>query len=103
MSLVNKQSKFTFALARLLLYAESLGYQVTLGDAYATTGHIEGSFHYKRLAIDLNLFIDGEYIRDSRGHDRLGVFWKLLGGSWGGDFPNKDFNHYSWGESREDE
>ena len=97
-SLRQKQSEFTKAVGLLILYAYQLGYELTLGDAYATTGHIANSFHYNRLAIDLNLFIDGEYIKDDRGHKELGAFWKSIGGTWGGDFRNKDYNHYSWGE-----
>ena len=87
--------------AILIIYAYFRGYEITLGDALATTGHIPDSFHYKKLAIDLNLFKDGKYLTETEDHAELGAFWKLLGGSWGGDFPDPDGNHYSWGESRE--
>ena len=96
MSLRKKQSEFAKALGLLILFAYQKGYELTLGDAYATEGHIDGSFHYKRLAIDLNLFKDGIYLTDSEDHIEIGEFWEDLGGTWGGRF--KDGNHYSWGE-----
>ena len=95
-SLRKKQSEFAKALGLLILFAYQKGYELTLGDAYATEGHIDGSFHYKRLAIDLNLFKDGIYLTDSEDHIEIGEFWEDLGGTWGGRF--KDGNHYSWGE-----
>jgi hypothetical protein len=80
----------------LILYAYELGYEVTLGDAWATTGHIDNSFHYKRLAIDLNLFKDGKYLTKTSDHRMLGEFWESIGGTWGGRFKRKDGNHYEW-------
>jgi len=56
----------------------------------------EDSFHYKRLAIDLNLFYSGRYLTSTKAHQQLGEFWELLGGSWGGRW--QDGNHYSYGE-----
>ena len=91
-----QQSKFAKRVALLILYAYELGYEVTFGDAYATEGHQEGSFHYKRLAIDLNLFKFGRYLDKTEDHKPLGLFWKSLGGTWGGAWG--DGNHYSWGE-----
>jgi len=91
------QSIFAHKVALLILYAYDQGYELTFGDAFATSGHIEGSFHYKRLAIDLNLFKDGEYLTKTSDHEQLGTFWESLGGSWGGRW--KDGNHYSFGES----
>ena len=93
-----QQSEFAVALGAFLVWIFKEGYEVTLGDAYATDGHIDGSFHYKRLAIDLNLFIDGEYQTTTEAHRPLGEQWKKMGGTWGGDFKRKDGNHYSWGE-----
>ena len=96
MSLRTRQSEFAKALGMLIMYAYKNGYELTLGDAYATSGHIANSFHYKRLAIDLNLFKDGKYLTETEDHEPLGIYWESLGGSWGGRF--KDGNHYSWGE-----
>ena len=98
MSLRTDQSFFVYRVVELIHKAHSLGYQLTFGDAYAKTDHKKGSFHYKRLAIDLNLFIGGVYQRSTKAHRPLGEFWESIGGTWGGRF--KDGNHYSWGERR---
>jgi len=84
--------------ALLILRAYALGYELTFGDAYAHDGHIDDSFHYIRLAIDLNLFKDGKYLTETADHEPLGLFWESMGGSWGGRW--NDGNHYSLGEGR---
>lgn len=91
-----KQSEFVRKVSLLILYAYEQGYELTFGDAYASTGHKIGSFHYKRLAIDLNLFKDGKYLEETKDHKVLGQFWESIGGTWGGRF--EDGNHYSLGE-----
>ena len=96
MTLGQKQRKFTFMISMLIQYAYLNKYELTFGDAHARTGHTKDSFHYKRLAVDFNLFIDGVYQTNTRAHKSLGEYWKSIGGSWGGDF--NDGNHYSYGE-----
>ena len=96
MSLRQQQSIFAKKVALLILFAYEQGYEITLGDAWARDGHKDGSFHYKRLAIDLNLFKDGNYLTETSDHEPLGLFWETLGGTWGGRFD--DGNHYSYGE-----
>ncbi|MHA2068297.1 MAG: M15 family metallopeptidase [Candidatus Thorarchaeota archaeon] len=96
MSLQQKQSEFMKALALLILFAYQRGYELTGGDLSASSGHKANSFHYRRLAIDLNLFRDGVYLKETEDHGELGEFWEMLGGTWGGRFG--DGNHYSWGE-----
>ena len=96
MGLRTRQSLFTENVGRLIAFAYDRGYELTLGDAWASRGHKKGSFHYSRLAIDLNLFKDGKYLTSTEDHLGLGLFWEALGGTWGGRF--KDGNHYSWGE-----
>lgn len=93
--MVNKQNKFAGMVARLILFAQDNGYEVTFGDAFrddrVTYGHPK-SLHRKRLAVDLNLFKDGEYLTTSAGHAPLREFWLSIGGSseiYG------DANHYS--------
>ena len=99
MSLRKQQSLFVKAVGYLISYAHSLGYELTFGDTYAGKFlHRHGSFHDKGLAIDLNLFKNGVYLDKTSDHILLGEYWKLLGGSWGGDW--EDGNHYSWGESK---
>ena len=89
------QSHFAKMISLLIQYADLLGYEVTFGDAYRDPrsngeygqqgpyGH-PNSYHKRRLAVDLNLFRDGEYLTQTDDHRRLGEFWEYLGGSWGG-------------------
>lgn len=96
MTLRERQSEFVRMTAMLINYATLRGYELTFGDAWASSGHRSGSFHYKRLAIDLNLFKDGKWLQDTEDHRELGEFWEHIGGSWGGKW--NDGNHYSFGE-----
>lgn len=98
MTVRQKQSMFAKKMALLILYAYEQDYELTFGDVWANSGHKENSFHYKRLAADLNLFKDGRYLQETIDHLPLGEFWESLGGTWGGRFKNPDGNHYSWGE-----
>jgi len=96
MKLREKQSLFALMTAELIIWANDNGYEVTLGDAYRDErcdyGHSR-SLHKKRLAIDLNLFCDGRFLRSTADHKPLGVYWESMGGTWGGRF--EDGNHYS--------
>ena len=95
MTLRQKQSKFARMIGLLIHYVTLRGYEVTFGDAYASSGHCKNSNHYVRLAIDLNLFKDGKYLTETVDHQEFGEFWESIGGSWGGRFSNPDGNHYS--------
>jgi len=76
LSLRKIQSQFARLVPRLIDKAYELGYEVTLGDAYRDP-RVHGnmgvrlsyshprSAHKIRLAIDLNLFKDGEYLEGS--------------------------------------
>lgn len=101
------QQQFAQDAAKLILKAKELGYDVTLAEAYRTpqqamwdeqhgTG-ISNSLHTYRLAIDLNLFKDGEYLTGRDGYAALGAWWKTLSPEhcWGGDFQRQDNDHYS--------
>lgn len=106
MTLGQRQRLFTKLLPRLIDHAYASGYELTVGDAYRDPrvhgavgvkmgyGH-EKSNHKNRLAIDLNLFKDGEFLQDTNDHTPLGEFWENLDPlcRWGGRF--KDGNHYS--------
>ena len=97
--LFTAQTEFAVCIARLILYAEGMGYSLTFGDAYrdprVTYGHPNSS-HRKRLAVDFNLFMDGDWLHVTESHRFLGEKWKLLHplARWGGDF--RDGNHYSF-------
>lgn len=96
-SLTDQQRLFTQLLGLLIQYANIMGYGLTVGDAYrdpATTKFLHG----KRLAMDFNLFKDGQYLVKSEDYKFLGDFWKALNPlcCWGGDFkPVPDGNHFS--------
>lgn len=109
MKLGDKQRLFTKCVAELINYAYARGYELTLGDAYRDPrvhGHIgekksyssRNSKHKERLAIDLNLFIDGKYITDGdhEAYQDLGEFWEGMNefSAWGGRFD--DANHFSF-------
>ena len=96
MTLREQQSTFAHKVALLILYIYEKGYELTFADAYATSGHKNNSFHYKRLAIDLNLFKDGNFLIKTSDHEQFGIFWESIGGTWGGRWG--DGNHYSFGE-----
>ena len=118
MTLGQKQRRFTQAVGLLIAYAYARGYELTLGDAHrdkraygpfgsntttkggeAAYGH-RHSLHKVRLAIDFNLFIDGEYMEMTSDHEPLGEYWEKVIAArvglplcWGGRF--NDGNHYS--------
>jgi hypothetical protein len=108
MILRDLQSEFVVCVAKLILYGEAQGYEFTFGDAFrspeqaalnaaAGTG-IRRSLHSERLAIDLNLFVAGQWRTDTESHRPLGQYWKTLHplARWGGDLkPKPDGNHYS--------
>ena len=93
MTLGEKQLAFSKALAQLILYAYEQGYEISMGDVWAKTGHKVNSNHYVRLAADLNLFKNGVYLTDGTGHDILHDYWDTLGGAKRID---RDLNHYSF-------
>lgn len=95
MSLRDQQSQFMLMLGKLIIYAYEQGFEMTGGDLWAKTGHKENSAHYRRCAIDINLFKDGKWLTDGTGHDILHDYWDILGGS---ERLVHDMNHYSIGE-----
>jgi hypothetical protein len=103
-----RRAIFTENAARLILWGEEQGYRLTMGEVYRTPEQaaiyaakgigIKDSLHSKGLAVDFNLFINGEYRKDSESHARVGAAWEALhpanrwGGRWG------DCNHYEMRE-----
>lgn len=105
MTLSEKQSLFAVLVGQLILFADQHGFRLTFGEAYRTPEQaalnakrgngIKNSLHTQRLAVDFNLFINGEYKTDSRDYLPLGEYWESLGGTWGGRFSKPDGNHFS--------
>ena len=102
-SLGQKQRRFVRMIADLILFAYRSGYELSFAEAYrppdvaelyARQGRgIRNSLHCERLAIDLNLFRDGQYLDSTEAHRPLGEYWESIGGTWGGRF--QDGGHYS--------
>jgi hypothetical protein len=97
LKLSEKQRGFTLMVAELTLFAYARGLELTYGEAFRTVeqqeihrkngrSRVARSKHQDRLAVDLNLFVDGSYVRDKNFYRPLGEKWELLGGRWGGRF-----------------
>lgn len=108
MTLSEKQRFFSKLLGQFLVWIYANGYEVVGGEwkrseaqaqANAASGAgISKSLHIKCLAVDLSLFINGEYQRESEPYRPLGDYWKTLDPlcRWGGDFVTRpDGNHFS--------
>lgn len=106
MTLGDKQRAFTRMIADLIQYAYNAEYELTFGDAYRDprvhgemgvkkSYSLASSNHKQRLAVDFNLFVNGEYISDGNhsAYIDLGQYWESIGGTWGGRFG--DANHFS--------
>lgn len=105
MNLSDKQWEFLKDVALLIQYAERRGWKLTGGELwrhqhmqeyYYNNGLSQTleSNHEIRLAIDLNLFIDGDYKQETKDYKQLGNFWESLRkeNRWGGHFD--DGNHF---------
>lgn len=105
-----KQRIFTKRIYQLLDWLYGHGYEVTFGEVYRPpetaklyaaegTGSVN-SLHCIRLAVDLNLWIDGHYLADTQAYLPAGVFWEGLSTPearcvWGGRFERHDGDHFS--------
>ncbi len=102
MGLRAKQSIFLKNVAKLILWAFENGFELTAGEMHRTQeqqdfyfkdgkSKVRKSPHQQRLAVDLNLFIDGKYITSNKGFKPLADYWKSLhpdnvaGYDWGWD------------------
>jgi len=102
MTLREKQSVFLINVAKFILWInEQPGYTVTGGELwrpdemqeiYLKEGKskVQRSKHQDRLAVDLNLFINGEYKIDKEGYKPLADYWESL------DENNKAGYNWSW-------
>lgn len=109
MTLGEQQRVFVKLIGKLIEAVYNAGYELTWGEAwrppetaelYSKQGKgIKNSLHCDRLAVDLNLFKDGQYLTGAAGWEQFGKFWESLDPRccWGGRF--KDPNHFSmaWG------
>jgi hypothetical protein len=99
MSLSKKQQDFARHVADLIHQIYARGYACTFGHAYRCQDCPIGmtdSVHKSRLAVDLNLFKDGEYLTDTEDYRQFGMYWEALGehNRWGGAWD--DGNHFSY-------
>lgn len=105
MTLSEQQRVFTRLVGELIAWAYAHDYALTFGEAYRTpeqaalnakkgTG-VSNSLHTQRLAIDLNIFVNGVYQTTTEAHRPLGEQWEKMHplARWGGRFG--DGNHYS--------
>lgn len=117
MTLSGKQREFARMVGEFITWAYTQGYQLTLGEAYRTpeqqkiymdTGKSKTilSKHLDRLAIDLNLWLNGKYVTDEEAYKPLGEYWESIGGRWGGRFGDNpatekiegwDAGHFEYG------
>ena len=100
MKLSEKQWNFLQDVAKLINFADSLGYKLTAGEAWRSEyqqakylkdgkSQVDVSQHQKRLAMDFNLFINDKVQWHNNEHwKRLGDYWKSLSSEnrWGGDY-----------------
>ena len=106
MRLGEKQELFMRLLPRLIDKAHELGFEIRGGDLernYRAFGYIgekkgygrRNSNHKLKLAIDLNLFKDNQFMQETKDHEELGIWWEQQDDlcCWGGRFD--DGNHYS--------
>lgn len=107
MGLVTEQWKFLQDVSKLILFAEATGVELSGGELYRTeeqqkiyvnTGKSKtmNSMHLKRLAIDLNFFVDGNLVYEHPKVEELGKYWESLDdkNQWGGFWGFKDYPHF---------
>lgn len=108
MTLGPQQELFMHLVPRLIDKAHELGFEIRGGDLFrdprvhgamgVKIGYgARNSCHKLKLAIDLNLFKDGNWQTHTSDHEELGTWWKQQHPlcRWGGDFRKPDGNHYS--------
>ena len=87
MSIVNEQAAFLLDVCKLIEFASSKGFDVTAGELYRTLEQQQiylksgrsktlKSQHLKRLAIDLNFFVNGKLTWDKKVLAPVGAYWE---------------------------
>jgi len=94
-----KQEEFSRCLALLLVWLYLNGYRVRMGHVFrcpdCPVGH-KKSCHKSKLAVDLSLFMDGQFLTETIEYQRAGEYWESLHplARWGGSW--NDGNHFSF-------
>ena len=99
MTMQKQQALFTFNIHLLIEYAFKQGFELTFGEVFRTVEQQKIYFdsgrsktmdsrHMHRLAVDFNIFKNGELINDAQIILVLGEFWIALNTNnvWGGDW-----------------
>jgi len=109
MTLRQRQEIFTRNTADLIEFIFRSGYTCTYGETYRTEQQAEwnaakgigsiNSLHCKRLAVDLNIFKNGVYLKDTNSYKFAGDYWCTLHpmNRWGG--VDNDGNHFSMSDN----
>jgi|TARA_R110000823_G_scaffold309594_3_gene433962 hypothetical protein len=103
MKLSDHQRTFTQNIGQLICRANELGLGLTFGEAYRTTeqqllyvqsrkSQTMSSNHLRRLAVDFNVFKDGNLTYAWEDIKPLGDYWETLhpANRWGGDWNKND-------------
>lgn len=107
MTLREQQSLFCQLIAQFITWAYGQGYELTFSEAWRSPEEAElqaqkgagivHSLHTERLAIDLNLFRDGQLLVSVDDYRPLGTQWESMHplARWGGRFQRVDIDHFS--------
>ena len=100
MKLSREQQLFSQQIALLIIRANTLGVNLTFGEAWRTKeqqaiyvkqgkSKTMDSNHLRRLAVDFNFFIEGKLYYRHPLISKLGHYWESLDrlNRWGGHFP----------------
>ena len=108
MSLVDEQAAFLEDVVLLLAFCKARGLVVTAGEMYRTpeqqalyvkSGRSQTmrSNHLRRCAFDLNFFLNGKLLYDTKVLQPVGDYWESLHpkNRWGGNWRSfKDIPHF---------
>jgi hypothetical protein len=110
MTLSEKQIIFAANAGRLFAYAAAQGIPGKVGTWYRSTSEQLALFargasqkktgmHQLGLAVDYLIIRNGKLPKDDPAYDELGVYWEILGGTWGGRWKSlHDRNHFEFKE-----
>jgi len=109
MGLNTKQARFTYNIARLIVWAkEELGVDLIGAELFRTPEQaainaekgvgIKNSVHRKKLALDMYVFKNGKILWKGDEYRQIADEWKTYDpeACWGGDFRRRDVYHYSF-------